>query len=138
MRLGTGLPLVFLPGLTSTHRLPHGQDRRLQLQEIKPFAAKREVSWANRRPGPDPDATMADIAADYAETLRTSFGRQVDVLGFSTGGSVALQLAVDHPDVVRRLVILSAAGRLSSTGPGCSALQPTRCVQGCRVGRRRQ
>ncbi|AUI53190.1 hypothetical protein AC20117_05125 [Arthrobacter crystallopoietes] len=116
MRLGSGLPLVFLPGLTSTHRLPHGQDRRFQLQEVKPFAAKREVWWANRRPGLDPDATMADIAADYAEALRTSFGQPVDVLGFSTGGSVALQLAVDHPDVVRRLVILSAAGRLSSTG----------------------
>jgi pimeloyl-ACP methyl ester carboxylesterase len=33
--------------------------------------------------------------------------RQVDVLGYSLGGNVALRLAIQHPDVVRRLVLLS-------------------------------
>ncbi len=33
---------------------------------------------------------------------------QVDVLGYSMGGGVAFQLAVQHPETVRRLVLVSA------------------------------
>jgi pimeloyl-ACP methyl ester carboxylesterase len=37
----------------------------------------------------------------------------VDVLGVSTGGSIAQHFAADHPDLVRRLVIHSSAHTLS-------------------------
>jgi pimeloyl-ACP methyl ester carboxylesterase len=40
----------------------------------------------------------------------------VDVLGASTGGSLALQLIADRPDVVRRAVIASAAYALGPVG----------------------
>jgi pimeloyl-ACP methyl ester carboxylesterase len=40
----------------------------------------------------------------------------VDVVGVSTGGSIAQQLAADHPDVVRRLVLASTACRLGPLG----------------------
>jgi pimeloyl-ACP methyl ester carboxylesterase len=38
------------------------------------------------------------------------------VVGTSTGGSIAQQLAADHPDVVRNLVLLSTACRLGPEG----------------------
>lgn len=120
LRLGEGPPLVFLPGLTADHDVPRGQELRMQLDLVRPFAAGRTVWWINRRRGLPAGATMADLARDYADVLRELFDGPVDVLGHSTGGSVALQLALDHPGLVRRLVLLSSAYRL---GTGFRTLQ---------------
>ena len=49
-----------------------------------------------------------EAIADDLDTLLQQLGRsQVDVLGYSFGGCVALRLAVQHPDRVRRLVLVS-------------------------------
>lgn len=116
LRLGSGDPLVFIPGLLPHNEAPVGTVRTIFAAQLEPYARSRRVWWINRRPGLAPDVTMADIARDYAEALRRQFGGPVDVVGESTGGSIALQLAVDHPDVVKRLVIVSAAHRLSRAG----------------------
>jgi pimeloyl-ACP methyl ester carboxylesterase len=59
---------------------------------------------------------MEDLANDYAGALEDGFGGPVDVLGISTGGSLAPQLAADRPGLVRRLVVAGAACRLSEHG----------------------
>ena len=84
--------------------------------QLRPFAAQRTVWWVNRRRGLDPHASMADIADDYADALRRTFDGPVDVIGISTGGSVALQLAADHPEVIRRLVVAASGSRLGARG----------------------
>jgi pimeloyl-ACP methyl ester carboxylesterase len=49
-----------------------------------------------------------ETIADDLDALLQQLGRtQVDVLGYSFGGCVALRLAVQHPDRVRRLVLIS-------------------------------
>ena len=49
-----------------------------------------------------------EAIADDIDTLLQQLGRaQVDVLGYSFGGCVALRLAIQHPDRVRRLVLVS-------------------------------
>ena len=45
---------------------------------------------------------------DMAAILTALGHRQVDVFGYSMGGGVAFQLAIQHPEMVRRLVLLSA------------------------------
>ena len=77
--------------------------------------------------------TMAEIAAEHADAIRALGGR-VDVMGTSTGGSIAQQLAADHPDVVGRLFLLSTACRL---GPEGKVLQ-RRVAARIRAGARRQ
>ena len=49
-----------------------------------------------------------------------TFAGPVDLLGMSTGGSIAQQIAAQHPDVVRRLVLVSTGCRL---GPRPSRVQ---------------
>lgn len=129
--LGAGQPLVFLPGLSAHHRPPHGMDRWFQLQQVQPFGCHREVWWIQRRAGLTPPVTMADLANDYAGVLAQQFGEPVDVMGVSTGGSVALQLAADHPGMVRRpgpcllrVPAWAAGPRGTAQGRGTAAPRP--------------
>lgn len=108
--------MVYLPGLTAHHRLPRGIDRWFQVGQLRPFSRHREAWWVQRREGLSPGATIADIARDYAGALGDRFDAPVDVVGSSTGGTAALQLAADCPGVVRRLVLLSSACRLGKEG----------------------
>ena len=61
-----------------------------------------------------------------------------DVAGFSMGGGAALQLAIRHPALVRRLVVISAGFRYDAMLPEALALFPSitpRCSPAAR-GRR--
>ena len=58
--------------------------------------------------------TMADDVAALIDHL--GLGR-ADLLGFSLGGAVALRTAIQHPAVVRRLVLASAVARRSGWHP---------------------
>ena len=51
---------------------------------------------------------LIDIGNDLAVIVRALGINQVDVAGYSFGGGAALRLAVQHPALVRRLVIASA------------------------------
>ncbi|WP_086820924.1 alpha/beta fold hydrolase [Allokutzneria sp. NRRL B-24872] len=108
--VGEGRPLVYLPGFNPTHENPSGIARKISERTVRPFVrAGRKVYFVNRKPGMATGSTMADIAADHARALHEYFREPVDVLGHSTGGSIAFQLLLDHPDVVRRAVLASTA-----------------------------
>ena len=49
-----------------------------------------------------------DIGRDLAAVVQKLGYRQVDVMGYSFGGVIALQLAIQQPALVRRLVVVSA------------------------------
>lgn len=60
--------------------------------------------------------SLQNMADDYAVMIREEFGCPVDVIGSSTGGSIAQHFAADHPDLVRRLVLHSSAYTLGEAG----------------------
>ncbi len=70
----------------------------------------------NRKPGLPDGYTMKEMSDDYAMMVRKEFGGPVDVIGFSTGGSIAQHFAADHPDLIRKLVLHSSAYALSDAG----------------------
>ena len=108
-RFGRGQrPLVAIQGLMLENVPPPAY-----ATAIYRFLGRDHTVYAvMRRPGLRPGTTIADMAADHAVMIREEFGGPVDVIGTSTGGSIALQLAADHPDVVRRLVVHSSAHEL--------------------------
>ena len=56
----------------------------------------------------DRSVSLVDMGDDMATLIKALGYRQVDALGYSMGGGVAFRLAVQHPELVRRLVLVSA------------------------------
>jgi pimeloyl-ACP methyl ester carboxylesterase len=116
LKLGEGPPLVSVLGLSSEHDVPKGVDRRFAMVHAQPLARHFTVFVVNRKRGLQPGESMSAIAGHLAGAIEHDLGEPVFLDGTSTGGSVALQLAVDRPDLVRRLVVISAAYRLGQRG----------------------
>lgn len=105
---GPGVPLVLLNRFRGT--MDHW-DPRL----IDRLASERRVILFDqpgfaRSAGTPPDS-LAGFAASAVEVVRALGIEKFDVLGFSMGGTVALQVLLDHPEKVRRAVI-------AGSGPG--------------------
>ena len=70
-----------------------------------------ELQGHGRTPSTSRVASFEHSADDVAAVLAHMDVGPVDVLGFSNGGHVALQLAMRHPQRVRRQIIASASFR---------------------------
>ena len=116
LAVGEGPPLVVVQELTATHEVPSGIERRLTLSHVAPLSSAFRVFVVNRKHGLTPGESMADIAGHLATGIEAEFGGPVLLTGASTGGSVALQLAVDRPDLVQALVMVASAYRLGPLG----------------------
>lgn len=55
----------------------------------------------------DRPMTFENLATDVAELIRWLGYETADVMGYSLGGATALRLAIDHPEVVGRLIVTS-------------------------------
>ena len=105
-----GEPWVMLHGIGSmaaawTVLMRDGRLRRRH----RMLALELSVLGGSRVPG---DAlAVADGAAVTAELVRRRFhGRPVVLVGASLGGWTALRIALDHPEMVSRLVLITPGG----------------------------
>jgi pimeloyl-ACP methyl ester carboxylesterase len=73
-----------------------------------------------RSGGQTPDS-MSGLACDIIAFIRTLGAQQVDVFGFSIGGMVAQQVALDAPHLVRRLILV---GTGPAEGEGIGQFTP--------------
>jgi pimeloyl-ACP methyl ester carboxylesterase len=99
-------------GAGPTLLLIHGaaEDADMLIAQAEALAARgRRVVWYDRRGTGStprdgwPEGGVAQHADDAAEILRDA-GAPADVLGFSSGGVVAMSLAARHPQMVRNVV----------------------------------
>lgn len=99
-------PLVLLHG--------GGDTIETNFSAVLPALARERQVIAFEQQGYGRTADIADrpfsfdrSADDTAALLDHLHVRQADLFGFSNGGTIALQLAIRHPQVVRRLVVAS-------------------------------
>jgi len=102
---GQGKPIVLIHGafmtipLNWSHIIPlFAKDRKVIVAEMQGHGRTRDVSREFSFEG------MADDVSGLLKHLKID---SADILGYSMGGGVAFQVAVRHPEQVRRLVILS-------------------------------
>jgi pimeloyl-ACP methyl ester carboxylesterase len=101
---GTGEPLL----------LVHGGLGQIEMSgpNLAKLAQSRQViaidmQGHGRTPLGDRELSVVDMGNDMAGVLNKLGCERVDVLGYSMGGGVAFQFAVQHPEMVRRLVLVS-------------------------------
>lgn len=114
--VGAGDPVVVCAGVWPATGVDSDRFVRGVLTPVRQLAGRRRLIVFNRRPNLPTGMSISDLAAEYADAIRSGFDVPVDVVATSTGGSIAQQLAADHPGTVRRLVLISTACRLSPHG----------------------
>ena len=109
---GAGRPLVLLHGALMTIETSFGK--------VLPTLAKTrqviviEQQGHGRTADIDRPLTYQQMADDTAALLRQLEIEEADFFGYSMGGNIALQIAIRHPDLVRKLVV--AGGNYSLDG----------------------
>ena len=73
-----------------------------------------------RSSGTTPDSIQG-MGRDIIDFIRALGAKQADIFGFSIGGMVAQQIALDAPELVRRLILV---GTGPSGGEGMAAFSP--------------
>jgi pimeloyl-ACP methyl ester carboxylesterase len=115
---GEGPPLLLLHGAYMTIDM-----MKPLLEGLAP--SRRVIAVEEQGHGRTADAdrpiTYEQMADDSAAVLAHVGVDRADVVGFSMGGGIALQLAIRHPAVVRKLVVASAG--FASDGMHAEAIE---------------
>ncbi len=112
-----GPVLVALPGTMCTPAMFEPLARQLAGEvTVDP------VSWLTN-PGPWDIPSVAERVADYIDH---QWHGPVLVCGHSTGGAIALQLAIRHPDVVAGLVLVDTGAHMRGHGDVDATLERIR------------
>jgi pimeloyl-ACP methyl ester carboxylesterase len=97
-----------LPGLAAT--------RRVIAVELQGHGRTADV---------DRPMTYEQFADDTAALARRLGLERADLVGYSMGGAAALQVAIRHPELVRRLVVISASFRFDGMPEIAREMFPT-------------
>lgn len=102
---GKGKPIVLLHGsymnipLNWSRFIPLlAKDRKVIVTEMQGHGRTRDISR---------EFSYEGMAGDVSGLLKHLKIDSADILGYSMGGGIAFQVAVRHPEQVRRLVVLS-------------------------------
>lgn len=100
--------LIILPGLSDGLATVQGK-ALLLAGPYRPFFQDFTVYMFSRKEPLPSNHSIRDMAADQAEALEALGLQRVSVLGVSEGGMVAQYLAIDHPELVEKLVLAVTA-----------------------------
>ena len=109
---------IILPGLSDGLTTVRGKALLL----AKPYTAffdRYTVYMFSRKDEMPVGYSIRDMAADQAEALKRLGIKTASVMGVSQGGMIAQYLAIDHPELVDRLVLAVTAPRVNEIIDGC-------------------
>jgi pimeloyl-ACP methyl ester carboxylesterase len=103
---GSGAPVVLLHGafMTITNNWTGWIDELSKTRKVIVL----EMQGHGRTADIPRDITSENLADDVAVLLEYLKIPRADLIGYSMGGTVAMQCAIRHPDKVRKVVVISA------------------------------
>lgn len=107
---GSGPPLILIHGLGASTAV---WDRVAPLLAGELRTIAYDLRGLGRSGTPDPPYSLDDLVRDLLALLDRLGLDRVALVGHSLGGAVALSFAVDHPDRVSRVVVVSVPMRTS-------------------------
>jgi pimeloyl-ACP methyl ester carboxylesterase len=113
---GTGQPLVLLHGAFSAIGTSFGKllPQLAKTRQVIAFELQAHGHTADI----DRPLSLAGMADDVALAIEQWGIERADIFGYSMGASVALQVVIRHPEVVRKLVLASITYTMSGLHPG--------------------
>ncbi len=105
-REGAGPVFLWLHGFTQTGR---------SASRFRSILAESRQVWSPDLPGHGETTALADSLDDCADQVATLLDRPTDLGGYSFGARVAIHVALRHPSLVSRLVLLSATRGIEDT-----------------------
>src|SRR4051812_24112778 len=115
---GSGDPLLLIAGL--------GGNTDMWTPFMQQFTNRRVIRFDAPGTGhssvpmyPVPVATLAELAVAVLDSRKAPWA---DVIGFSYGGAVAQQLAYNHPERIRRLVLAATSCGVGAAPGSMAAL----------------
>jgi pimeloyl-ACP methyl ester carboxylesterase len=123
---GEGPPLILLHGayMNAEGMRPLADGLAATRQVIVPEAQAHARTADIDRP-----LTYEQMGDDVAALIRELGHEQADVVGYSMGGGAALRVAIQHPALVRRLVMISAGYRYDGMPEEAIAMFPQISVE---------
>ena len=111
-----GPALVVFTGSELEHQPPTWTARQGFLVGLKRLSQRDSIYLMSRKQNLPRGYTAKDMSDDFAAMVRADIGGPVHIMGMSSGGSSAMHFAVDHADLVNKLVLAMTGYRLNSKG----------------------
>lgn len=102
---GRGHPILFIHGLGSSSR---DWEMQVPFFSIQYQVISFDLRGHGQSQKPRGPYSMSLFAKDTAELVKSLDIAPVHVVGISLGGMIALQLAVDYPELIKSLVVVNA------------------------------
>ena len=111
---GKGRPVVYWHGAGSWHGFDFAQSWLDKFQ----FIAPAHPGWGESDNAPAEMSSVSDYLLHYLDLFDVMGLKQFDLIGFSLGGWLAGEFAVEHPERLRKLVLVAPAGLADPAYPG--------------------
>lgn len=110
--------LVVLPGLSDGLTTVKGK-ALLLAAPYKRYFERYTIYIFSRKNEMPPGYSIPDMADDQAKALKTLGLKKISILGVSQGGMIAQSLAINHADLVEKLIIAVSAPRVNAAIQEC-------------------
>lgn len=119
---GAGKPVVLVHGAFNTINTAFGQLIPALSKNHQVIAL--ELQGHGRTQDIERPFSFESMADDVAALLKFLKLDSADIFGYSMGGGVAQQVAIRHPEIVRRLIITSSVYKYEGWSPETRAILP--------------